>query len=244
MQSSPMPMASLNDQQPGLSQSPASPGLLQMKDSEKLTFLVEKMSIIDTLVMKIGDLEERVKQLETSCMCKQVERDPYDPEVTIVANGIRPSADEDVVAKAQEIIRDGLQMNDATVVRATRLIARGTKHGLVKIEFPDLQTKIDALRRKQQLQDYNRHGRIYIRGAQTHVEHLIDSNFKTLLNELQNGRNYRITGNGKVIRRDANRPPPNDGGGGPALTAPAAGQTGTQAQQTRGSRLPRGNDRR
>ena len=45
---------------------------------------------------------------------------------------------------------------------------------------------------------------MYLKGAQTHAERLNDLNFKTLLNEMPGGNQYRATGNGRLIEKNDN----------------------------------------
>ncbi len=46
---------------------------------------------------------------------------------------------------------------------------------------------------------------VYIHSAKAHAERLIDLNFCTLLLEIPSGRDFDITGNGRLARRDAER---------------------------------------
>ena len=47
---------------------------------------------------------------------------------------------------------------------------------------------------------------IYLKGAQSHAERLIDLNFKTILKEIPDGNKYRVTGNGRIVRKDDTSP--------------------------------------
>ena len=48
----------------------------------------------------------------------------------------------------------------------------------------------------------NHLGRIvYIKGDQTNAERLIDLNFKATLNDMPYGNSYRITGNGRLVKK-------------------------------------------
>jgi hypothetical protein len=73
---------------------------------------------------------------------------------------------------------------------------------------------VEALRQKRKLEKYKKHGNIYISGAKSHTERLIELNFRTLLKQLPNGSQLRVAGNGRLIHRDA--------------TAPQEAQTGRQ----------------
>ena len=72
----------------------------------------------------------------------------------------------------------------------------------MKIELRNLDDKKAVLRAKAELRNTRKFRNVYIRGAQTHAERLIDLNFKAILEELPNGNFYRVTGNGKVVRKE------------------------------------------
>ena len=161
----------------------------------------------DEFHARIEDLENRMACFEERLESRPpASTPPYDPENTIIANGVVQDENEDVMQKAKEIVQDGLGLDSTTVVRATRVPSRGTQPGLMKIEFPDVNTKVTALRAKQRLQNYDENGRIFIRSAKSHVERIIEINFRMLLKELPNGNQFRITSNGRLVRKDD---PPN-----------------------------------
>jgi hypothetical protein len=105
-------------------------------------------------------------------------------------------------------------MDSDDIVRACRAAGRGSRPGIIKIEFKDVGTKVQALRRKRKLDDFSGHGRIFIRGAKSHVERLIDINSRTLLKEIPNGRQYRVAGNGRIIQRNTQQLPQHSSGNG------------------------------
>jgi hypothetical protein len=58
----------------------------------------------------------------------------FSPQVTLVAQGLSMSRDEDIIAEVKAIIHRVLNEPDIPVVRATRLASRNDRPGIVKIE--------------------------------------------------------------------------------------------------------------
>ena len=127
--------------------------------------------------------------------------EPFSPEVTVVAFGIVQHHGEDTKKVAEQLIQDGMGLHDLPIVRAIRLGSRDSKPGLLKIELPSKDDKIKVLQNKSALQKVSGYSRVYIRSSQTHAERLIQLNFKTILNEMPNGGEYRVTGNGRLVRK-------------------------------------------
>jgi hypothetical protein len=74
----------------------------------------------------------------------------------------------------------------------------------VKVQFESVKDKIDVLREKQHLSNSAEFSRVFIRSSKSHSERVMEQNFKTLLELLPFGKDYFITGNGKMIRRNEN----------------------------------------
>lgn len=157
---------------------------------------------ISRLENKIGQLELRMQNMEEAAQGPVPVKEPYEVSSTLIAIGVKYQEEEDLVAKATQLIQEGMGLREAKVVRAMRTPHRNGKPGIVKIEMEDVQAKIQILRAKAKLQDYKVLGNVFIRGSQTHVERLIDLNFKTLLGEIPGGRKYRVTGSGRVVLKD------------------------------------------
>ena len=71
---------------------------------------------------------------------------------------------------------------------------RENRPGIVQMELKNLEDKKKVLRTKSSLRDSDKYKRVYLKGGQTHAKHLNDLNFRTLLNEMQGGNRYRLTG--------------------------------------------------
>ena len=138
-----------------------------------------------------------------------VEPKPFENDVTLIAFGVKTSQNENIETKAKEIVDEGLGMDPNLVVRAVRTPGRNNKPGLVKMEMVDLNAKVEALRRKRNLDNYERHGKIFIGAAKSHTERLIELNFRALLKQIPTGSQLRVAGNGRLIPRAA-PPAPGD----------------------------------
>ena len=161
----------------------------------------------DRIDIEIGHLSSRIDNTETKVknverIAQNIKTELFDTDVTVVAFGVTQLNNEDIVHTANELIQLGVGLSEVPVVRAMRLGSRTNKPGLCKIELCSKEDKIKVLQNKQSLSRSEKFKGVYIHSAQTHAERLIDLNFKTILGELANGGEYRVTGNGRVIRKE------------------------------------------
>lgn len=94
-------------------------------------------------------------------------------------------------------------MNDAvTVVDAARLRSRRIgRPGLVKISFSNLEEKKQVLREKRKLKEKDQYKTVFLRGSKSHTERILELNARTLLREMPNGNQFRITSNGRIVKK-------------------------------------------
>ena len=59
------------------------------------------------------------------------------------------------------------------------------------------------MQHKKNLKNSSQFTKVYLRSSQTHAERLIDLNFRKVLEELPNGNEFRMTGNGRLIKQSA-----------------------------------------
>lgn len=71
---------------------------------------------------------------------------------------------------------------------------------MVKITFQTLEMKIKVLREKRKIRDTDNFSRVYLRSNNSHVERLGELNARTILKEMPNGKDFRITGNGRMVK--------------------------------------------
>ena len=88
------------------------------------------------------------------------------------------------------------------VLNAERLAARYGKPGLIKAQLQSKNAKIQVLRSKKALLTTKDYKGVFLRGAKSHVERLIELNFKTILGEMPNGSNYKVTNSGRLVSSD------------------------------------------
>ena len=80
---------------------------------------------------------------------------------------------------------------------------RGTgKPPLLKIAFESVEQKVEVLRAKKNLSGPNEFKNVYLRSSKNHTERILELNAKTLLSQLPNGNQFRVTGNGRIVKND------------------------------------------
>jgi hypothetical protein len=175
--------------------------------NDSLTKRLEQMEqqMKDHLELEAGKLEKKIELLEIRVGSIE-ERDysnpikPFDPEMTVVGINLPEEPDEILTDKIADLLNIGLGIRDIEPLRIARLSGKNGKPGIIKMEMPRKEDKINVLRAKQKLKDSPDYRRVYLRSSLTHAERLIQLNFKEILQDLPNGGNYRITGHGRVIR--------------------------------------------
>ena len=125
-------------------------------------------------------------------------------DITVIIKDMPTTPREDLLMKARELISAlGNEVSsNVKVIAASRLPARfQNKPGLVKVSLADVDQKILVLRNKFKLKNHRTFKRVFIKSAKSHVERLLELNARTLLRELPQGRSYRVSGNGRILRR-------------------------------------------
>ena len=101
-----------------------------------------------------------------------------------------------------DLLHEGLICDPASnPVAAERIQARGHEPGKFKVELHQVQEKVSALRRKANLTHSARLQRVYAASEKSHVERLLDFNFRTLLREAPAGKDFYLAGNGRLVKR-------------------------------------------
>ena len=147
------------------------------------------------LTSRIDDIEIRISSLE------QKPREPFDPGVSIVGLGIKITLNEDATNVARQIIDGQLGLSGVHVVQALRLDSRNDRPGLMKIELENKKDKILVLKNQKKLLDSAEFRGVFLKSSQSHIERLIELNFKTILSEIPNGGHYRVTGCGRIVKK-------------------------------------------
>lgn len=82
-----------------------------------------------------------------------------------------------------------------------RVRARGDRPGIVKVEMSSVQEKVTVLRRKSKLRDNDSFNKVYMTSAKSHAERLMELHFRTLIHETAVGKDFYLTGNGRMVKR-------------------------------------------
>ncbi|CAG2237923.1 unnamed protein product [Mytilus edulis] len=132
---------------------------------------------------------------------------PADPlndnDVTVIVKNLPFTEGENLQDKVQQIIDSlGEVSSQISVVATKRLTTRfHNKPGLVKISFQSQDQKILILRNKHKLKDVGYYKHVYIQSSKSRIERLIETNTRTILRELPQGKSYRVTANGKILKK-------------------------------------------
>lgn len=136
-----------------------------------------------------------------------------DPDVCVIVTGLVDQQGEDILQRAKELVAAlGEEVTSAVqVTGATRLRAKlQGRSGPVKISFRSLNEKVRVLRKKTVLKDSDMYKDVYIKSSKSHAERLIELNARTLLNQIPQGKNFRVDASGRIRVRqgDGQRQPP------------------------------------
>lgn len=169
-------------------------------------------SQIDTLSRSVDSLIERIERVENlerlsgetesavNINKKTNSNTVYDPDRTIIASNITQNTNEDILEIAKDLVRH--LSDSANVLAAVRLRSRvNDKPGLVKISFQSVEQKIEVLRKKRDLMATPAYKSVFLRSSKSHTERLIELNAKTILSQIPNGNQFRITSNGRIVKK-------------------------------------------
>ena len=96
---------------------------------------------------------------------------------------------------------DAAGCKNIKVIQVMRTPAREGSSGVFKVELASKHDKIEVLRRKATLKQSHEFKNVYLRSSMSHIERLSQLNFKMLLSEIPQGKDFRITGNGRIIKK-------------------------------------------
>ena len=169
---------------------------------------------MDALNVRVDTLETRIALLEEQDTGNsQHSGDPLENiGLTIVATNVFQHPEEDPVQTAKALItamgKDNSNTKIAsqvTVIAAKRLPNRNQRGpSLLKVSFQSLEEKKYVLRNKSLLRNVTGYEHVFLRPSMSHMECLLHMNFRTVLNKLPWGRNYRLTANGRIVERNMN----------------------------------------
>ena len=185
---------------------------LKLHIEEQLNRKFDEMrAYVDLEVSRVENRVEALEAVTKSIADQQEQASVWDPDTTIVAENFPFEEEEELNTKVVDMIRKDLSVN-VPVVRTTRLKARPprntrfgnvSKPGLVKIQFESVDDKVKVLREKRQLINSASYSRVFLRSSKSHTDRLLELNFKTMLDAIPNGKDYKLTANGRLVKRDA-----------------------------------------
>ena len=173
--------------------------------------------ICDQSKLDVQALQDRVKIAEDALAEAGALVPDFFPENTVIVSGVRRADSEDTKVEAQKLV-DALTdacnppLSQIRIVNAERTPARNNKPGLIKIQLPSRNDKINILRNKKVLADVPAYTRAFVRGSQSHTDRLIHINFSKILEETGLANRYRIAGNGRMVEINNENGPPNQNG--------------------------------
>ena len=106
---------------------------------------------------------------------------------------------EDTDMVVTRLIEEGTRTPNVQVVRTKRLVSRNHFPGLVKIELASITDKVTVLRNKRNLAENHEFRCVFLRSSKPHSDRIAEFNFRKLLQQLPNGKEYRLGGNGRII---------------------------------------------
>ena len=176
--------------------------LLAVIDDKITCMRQEVKQEFELVYRRVEGVENNLKELQHD--------DFFNPKKTLVVTRLNLEQDKTDQDQAKALIRDGLGL-DTEVVRAKRLSGRDGKPGILKVELPSLNHKIEALRRKVNLKSRPRYQNVYVRSSQSYEERLSHSNLRLLVDTIPDARNkFRVAGNGRLVERQPNDRPPDN----------------------------------
>ena len=132
-----------------------------------------------------------------------------DPSVCVIASKVHYSRTENLPEKVNKLIcclGDDVS-SQVVVTGCERFKQRNPAYKpLVEIASASPEQKIMVLRAKNNLEQHMEFRNVWLRGAKDHVERLIDIHFNTVRKMIPAGNDYKISGSGRIIKKEAVNP--------------------------------------
>lgn len=197
---------------------------MQVLKSEIHLDLARESSRIDDLANSVHSLSVRFNDIEESMNNLNTQADSINPTindrnsntqvnplsndaVTVIVKNLQFAENENLIAIMNDIIHKLGQSvaKEVKIAAVTRLNPRfHGKPGLVKMSLENTDQKILILRNKHKLKTDENYKTVFIQGAKSRIERLIENNTRAILRELPQGNQFRLTGNGRILRKTQN----------------------------------------
>ena len=156
----------------------------------------------------IKKMETRVEKVEGAVNNVR----PDDPEISfptdrsIVVLNLIESANVVATDEVKNLLTDGLDLQNIDIVKAERTPGKNGKLGIVKVQFQTKEAKVNVLKVKKKLEKTENYKKVYLKGLMTHAERLIELNARTLLSQIPQKKDFRITSSGRIVSRNKRAP--------------------------------------
>lgn len=158
------------------------------------------------LERRIDDLEAEMNSLrDENGQGISADNSVNNSDITVIATNVPVSHDRSLLDTAKALISalgdDVSRRSRVTDVKRCPDRNMG-KPPLLKIAFETVEQKVDILRAKKNLKNSREFKNVYLRSSKSHTERILELNAKTLLSELPNGNQFRVTANGRIVKKD------------------------------------------
>lgn len=171
--------------------------------SNSVESVMNRLTVVEGVVAE-GSISGATNVNQTNQSYQNNQVNPLNnDEVTVIASGVPFEEGEDILIKAKQIVAEiNTEISENDIVAAFRLKSRRQdRPGFVKIIATNVDTKRRILREKHKLRNSTNFKNIYLRSSKSHVERMFEINTRTLLKELPHGSSYRLTANGRIIKK-------------------------------------------
>ena len=170
--------------------------------------------------LQFASLERRIELFESEMSSLKadagfVDNSVNNCDITVIATNVHVRHDRPLMDTAKALISAlGTDVSHRSMITdVKRCPDRGTgKPPLLKIAFESVEQKVEVLRAKKNLSNSSEFKNVFLRSSKTHTERILGLNAKTLLPQMPNGNQFRVTGNGRTVKKD------NLSGGSPTAT--------------------------
>ena len=169
------------------------------------------------LDLQFASLERRIELFESEMSSLKadagfVDNSVNNCDITVIATNVHVRHDRPLMDTAKALISAlGTDVSHRSMITdVERCTDSGTgKPPLLKIAFESVEQKVEVLRVKKNLSNSSD---VYLRSSKAHTERILELNSKTLLLQMPNGNQFRVTGDRRIVKKD------NLSGGSPTAT--------------------------
>ena len=132
---------------------------------------------------RVDTIETKMTRVEEICHKQTQENQDYPPEKSIIIINLKEERGKSDHELVNEMLQNGLEVPNDNI-KVKRLTSQTNKPGLIKVEFPNKQIKIQALKKKMNLKNTPRYQNVFMRTSMEYHERIAQQNMNTLLREI------------------------------------------------------------